>query len=258
MIKAISKYRLSFFALGFLLFINGAQAQFDIPNIPPLEEQTSLYDYIALLTPQQQESLRNKLVRYSDTTSTQIVVAIISTTKGEDIAMLGARWGENWGIGQANKDNGILILLAKDDRTVDINTGYGIEYRITDRMAERIINSYMIPEFKLGNFYEGLDNGTEIMFQMLQGEFVEETDDSSYLSRNWDGIIILAVVLFIFIMIIIGVIAGKKGYKGGSGWDTVTHSSSGSSRSYGSSSSSSFGGGFGGGSFGGGGASGSW
>lgn len=267
MIRSIIKYYSILFLFSFLFISNGVSAQFDIPEMPPLEEQTSLYDYIDLLTPQQQSDLRSKLIRYSDTTSTQIVVAIISTTNGDDISMVGANWGEKWGIGQADEDNGILILLANEDRTVDINTGYGIEYRITDRMAEKIINNYMIPEFKLGNYYEGLDSGTNIMFQMLQGEFIEEdqTDDSSYLSRNWDGIIILAFVLFFFIMIFIGIIASRKRKKGGF-WDTVTHSSSGSYRSYGSggssysggSSSSSFGGGFGGGSFGGGGASGSW
>ena len=267
MIRSIIKYYSILFLFSFLFISNGVSAQFNIPEMPPLEEQTSLYDYIDLLTPQQQSDLRSKLIRYSDTTSTQIVVAIISTTNGDDISMVGANWGEKWGIGQADEDNGILILLANEDRTVDINTGYGIEYRITDRMAEKIINNYMIPEFKLGNYYEGLDSGTNIMFQMLQGEFIEEdqTDDSSYLSRNWDGIIILAFVLFFFIMIFIGIIASRKRKKGGF-WDTVTHSSSGSYRSYGSggssysggSSSSSFGGGFGGGSFGGGGASGSW
>ena len=267
MIRSIIKYYSILFLFSFLFISNGVSAQFDIPEMPPLEEQTSLYDYIDLLTPQQQSDLRSKLIRYSDTTSTQIVVAIISTTNGDDISMVGANWGEKWGIGQADEDNGILILLENEDRTVDINTGYGIEYRITDRMAEKIINNYMIPEFKLGNYYEGLDSGTNIMFQMLQGEFIEEdqTDDSSYLSRNWDGIIILAFVLFFFIMIFIGIIASRKRKKGGF-WDTVTHSSSGSYRSYGSggssysggSSSSSFGGGFGGGSFGGGGASGSW
>ncbi len=268
--RVLFKYHLVVLIVGILFSTKTVDAQFVIPELPPIQQQTSVYDYIDLLTPQQKNDLRSKLVRYSDTTSTQIVVAIIGTTNGDDISMVGANWGEKWGIGQADEDNGILILLAKDDRTIDINTGYGIEYRITDRMAERIINNYMIPEFKSGNYYEGLDLGTDVIFQMLQGEFVEEDqpDNSNYLSRNWDGIIILAVILFFFLLIIIGVIAGKKGYKGGSGWDTVTHSSSGSYRSYGGSSgssgssysggSSSFGGGFGGGSFGGGGASGSW
>ena len=121
-------------------------AQYEIPPKPSV--QTSLYDYINLLTPSEKSALENKLVRYADSTSTQIVCIIIGSTNGEDISMLGAEWGQKWGIGQSGEDNGIVITLAKDDRKVDINTGYGIEYRVTDLMAERIINRIMIPEFK--------------------------------------------------------------------------------------------------------------
>jgi len=121
-------------------------AQFDIPEVP--SKQTSVYDYANLLNSGQKSALENKLVRYSDTTSTQIVVVIIPSTKGEDISFLGAKWGQKWGIGQEGKDNGILITLATEDRKVDINTGYGIETIITDRMAEQVINRVMIPQFK--------------------------------------------------------------------------------------------------------------
>lgn len=114
------------------------------------------------------------MVKYSDTTSTQMVVAIIGSTKGEDISMLGAKWGQEWGIGQAKEDNGLLILLAKDDRHVDINTGYGIETIITDRMAEQVVNRIMIPQFKNGNYYAGLNAGTDALAQMLLGEYKGE------------------------------------------------------------------------------------
>ncbi|MBT8313880.1 MAG: TPM domain-containing protein, partial [Maribacter sp.] len=99
-------------------------AQFQIPEKPQLE--TSVYDYINLLPEGQKKSLEQKLIRYSDSTSTQIVIAIISSTEGENINYLGAQWGQNWGIGQEGKDNGILVLLAKDDRRIAINTGYGV------------------------------------------------------------------------------------------------------------------------------------
>ena len=64
-----------------------------------------------------------------------IVVAIINSTDGEDINYLGAQWGQAWGIGQANEDNGVLIILAKDDRKIAINTGYGVEHLLTDAMS---------------------------------------------------------------------------------------------------------------------------
>ena len=193
-----------------------------------------------------------------------IVVAIIGSTKGEDISMLGARWGQQWGIGQADEDNGILILLAIDDRKVDINTGYGIEYRITDLMAERIINRIMIPEFKKGNFYRGLDQGADAIFAALQGEFKE--DRKRNINTQIPPIVIIITLAFIM-LIIIRSIGGRGGGKGGGGGgsllDVIILSNMGRTGGY-SSGGGSFGGGggfsggFGGGGFGGGGASGGW
>jgi uncharacterized protein len=267
MLKFIKKYYPYLFYFSVFFVSETAFSQFDIPEVPSKSEQTAVYDYIDLLTESQQNSLKTKLINYADTTSTQIVVVIISTTKGEDISFLGAKWGQKWGIGQADTDNGILILLAKDDRTVDINTGYGIEYRITDRMAERIINNHMIPEFKNGDYYAGLDIATNVMIEMLSGEFEGE--------RRYDfpytRLIVIAVLLLFLIVIFSSRNKGRGGGRGnnssgmGSLWDVIVLSNAGrTGGSWGSGSGSSwggggrFGGGFGGGGFGGGGASGSW
>ncbi|MDC7994351.1 TPM domain-containing protein [Altibacter sp. HG106] len=249
--------------LCWLVFLFGtlsALAQYDIPELP--KQQTSVYDYIELLSPTQKSSLERKLVGYADSTSTQIVVAIIGTTKGEDISMLGARWGQQWGIGQADEDNGILILLAKDDRKIDINTGYGIEYRVTDLMAERIINRIMIPEFKKGDFYSGLDQGADALFAALRGEFKEDRKQRKDSKIPYASVIIL---LFFILIIILRSRGGGKGGRGGGGslLDVIILSNMGRTGGY-SSGGGSFGGGggfsggFGGGGFGGGGASGGW
>ena len=109
----------------FFLSISLAWGQFNIPEKP--QKETSVYDYVNLLSDSQSNALEQKLIRYSDSTSTQIVVAIISSTEGENINYLGAQWGQKWGIGQADKDNGVLVLLARNDRRIAINTGYGVE-----------------------------------------------------------------------------------------------------------------------------------
>jgi uncharacterized protein len=118
--------------LFFLLAVGavvGAWAQMQIPNKPT--KQTALYDYADVLSNNEERALTQKLIRYADSTSTQIVVVSIPSTEGEDIQFLGANWLSAWGIGQAGKDNGILILLARDDRRIGINTGYGVEDRLT-------------------------------------------------------------------------------------------------------------------------------
>lgn len=265
-----------------LLYSSTCLAQFDIPEKPNFE--TSVYDDIELLTPSQKNSLENKLIKYSDSTSTQIVVAIVSTLNDDDISLVATNWGHKWGIGTAEEDNGIFILLAKEDRDIDISTGYGIEYRLTDIDAERIINRVIIPEFKKGDYYAGLNKGTDAIFTRLNGEF------SGTRQSNTQEFPI-GLIFFLIIVFIIFLIAISKNRKGGdhhndrhyrrrstaediieaiilsnSGRGGYTRSSGGfgggwsggSSSSGGGYSSGGFGGGFGGGGFGGGGASGSW
>ena len=258
-------------SLFVLLFLTSALSwgQFTIPEKP--KKQTSVYDYIGLLPNGQKRALEQKLIRYSDSTSTQIVVAIINSTEGENINFLGAQWGQKWGIGQANKDNGVLVLLAKEDRRIAINTGYGVEGALTDALSKRIIESIIIPEFKQGDYYAGLDKGSDAIFQVLSGEFDEDRTFS-----NGEGFPIKALLPFIIFFIILIILSRRNrnnrggNNKGGRGsgldiWDMIILSNMGrSSRSSGGGfggggfGSGGFGGGFGGGGFGGGGASGGW
>ncbi|MDN3494075.1 TPM domain-containing protein [Winogradskyella bathintestinalis] len=250
-------------------------AQYDIPEKP--EAQTSIYDGINLLSTTQKNSLEQKLIRYSDSTSTQIVLATISSTKGEYINYLGAQWAEEWGIGQANKDNGIFILLARDDRKIGISTGKGIEHLLTDALSKRIINNDIIPYFKQDDYYGGLDRATDAIFEVLNGEYKR--------TRQTEGQFPFEVLFFLFIIFIIFIIVisksrggggGNRGNRSGSrslleaiilsnmGRGSYSRGSSGGFGGFGGSSGGGsfggggFGGGFGGGSFGGGGASGGW
>ncbi|MBR9758328.1 MAG: TPM domain-containing protein [Algicola sp.] len=243
-------------------------AQFNIPDIP--KEQTSVYDYVNLLSDSQKTQLERKLIRYSDTTSTQIVIAIIATTKGENIGLLAPRWAHKWGIGQAKEDNGVFILLANNDRKIWISPGYGVEHKLTAGITGELVRNIIIPEFKRGDFYSGLDKGADAIFEVLQGEY-----QSTPKPKN--GSPVSAFFPFLFILFVIVLIALSKnkrnGGKGnGSGgrkqdgfsiWDAIILSnmgrgSYGSSSGWGSSSGGGFGGGFGGGGFSGGGAGGSW
>lgn len=251
----------------FMLVSQIAWAQFTIPNKP--EKETSVYDYVNLLDPGQQKALEQKLVRYSDSTSTQIVIAVIASTKGEDINYLGAKWGQKWGIGQADEDNGILVLLAKDDRRIAISTGYGVEEFLTDFMSKRIIESVIIPKFKQGNYYAGLDKGTDAIFQVLTGQFNE---DRNFGSDNVPFASLLPFIIFLIILFILlsrnkGGGRNNRGGRGGIGRDLMDiiilsnmgrGGFGGGSSGGGSFGSGGFGGGFGGGGFGGGGASGGW
>ncbi|MFV0540895.1 MAG: TPM domain-containing protein [Aestuariibaculum sp.] len=243
-------------------------AQYNIPNIP--RKQTSVYDYANLLSASEKQTLENKLIRYSDTTSTQIVVAIITSTNGENIGLLTPRWGQKWGIGQSKEDNGIFILLAKNDRKIWISPGYGIEDRLTAGIVGEITRNIIIPEFKKGDYYQGLNKGSDAIFNVLTGAYKGTRQE--YPSFPLEAFIVLFVI---FIIIFISI--SKKNRRNGDGghggtkqggfdiWDTIILSNMGrgsygrgnSSGGFGGSSGG-FGGGFGGGGFSGGGAGGSW
>ena len=255
-----------FFLLA-LCALNISYAQFEIPEKP--EFQTSVYDYDNVLTPSQKSSLEQKLIKYSDTTSTQIVIAIINSTNGENINYLGAQWGQEWGIGQAKEDNGILILLAKGDRRIAINTGYGIEHLLTDALSKRIIERDIIPYFKQNDYPGGLNRGADAIFEVLNGAYQGSRKSASN-NELPVGFVFFLIILFIIIMISIS--KNKRGGGGNRGnrsggmdiWDAIILSNmgrgnyKGGSSGWGGSSGGGFGGGFGGGGFGGGGASGGW
>tara|TARA_R110002073_G_scaffold57778_4_gene146702 strand:+ start:116071 stop:116829 length:759 start_codon:yes stop_codon:yes gene_type:complete len=242
--------------------------QLNIPEKP--KDQTSVYDGAKLLDGNEKVSLEQKLINYSDTTSTQIVVATITTLNGEEIALYATEWAQQWGIGQKEEDNGVLILVAKEDRKLWITTGYGVEHLLTDAISKRIVTNIITPRFKQGDFYGGLDRGTSAIMQVLSGEYQgTRTEDSSS-----EGIpFIFIVIFFIVLMIILSNTKRGGGRNGGRRRNSTAGSileaiilsnagrgGFGGSGGFGGGSSGGggFGGGFGGGGFGGGGAGGSW
>jgi len=257
---------------GFVFINTSLFAQFNIPEKPSKANSDSVYDYINLLSKSEKATLENKLIKYSDTTSTQVVVAIINTTKGEDIGYLATNWAHKWGIGQKKEDNGVFILVAQKDRKVTIRTGYGVEHLLTDYVSRQIIEYKILPYFKQGKYFAGLSSGVNTIFKVLQGEYKGTRQKSS---DGFDPTIFIFIIIFIFFILLIS--RGNKGNRGGRNYrrnsdsrdifDTIILSNSGrggfgggsfGGESFGGSSGGGFSGGFGGGGFGGGGATGGW
>ena len=244
--------------LVFILSGMYANAQFTIPDKPSF--QTSVYDYADVLNPSEEKELESKLIRYSDSTSTQIVVISVEDLKGEDIGILTPKWAQEWGIGQEKEDNGILILLSKKDRKIWIAPGYGVEERLTAGINGELTRNIIIPEFKAGSYYSGLDKRADAIFKVLQGKYKGSRKKES----NFPIGIIVVVVVFLVLVFSKRNNGGNGGRSGGLDLgDMIILSSLGRSGSgFGGGSfgggSGGFGGGFGGGGFSGGGAGGSW
>lgn len=263
------------FALAVMLCMAAPAAYAQAGCIPEKPSfQTSVYDYAGIFSPAQKDALERKLIAYSDTTSTQIVVASTKDLCGGDIGMTAIEWAHKWGIGQKGKDNGIFVLVSPNDRKIFIATGYGTEGSLTDAMTRRIIETRILPEFRKGDYYAGIDAGVDGIFQVLTGEF--KADPKS--DGDGDSLLILLPII-IFVVVMIAAFSSKKGNNGGGEGNGGGGRKSAAAdalltgillgsmgrRSGGGfggggfgGGSGGFGGGFGGGGFGGGGAGGSW
>lgn len=231
-----------------------------LPAKPPLsvQKQHSVYDYAKLLSPQERQMLEQKISKYYDSTSTQIVIATVNKLH-DDISLYATEWAHKWGIGQKGKDNGVFILVSKDDHKVTINTGYGVEHLLTDALSKRIIEKDIVPNFRQGKFFEGLNEAIDDIIKVLAGEYVNDLKND----REGGIPIILIIIIIIFLLIILSNKGNSNGGWRSSGGGPIIFSSGGRSSwgsgfGGGSFGGGGFSGGFGGGGFGGGGASGSW
>ncbi|PVX45138.1 uncharacterized protein C8C85_0913 [Flavobacterium sp. 103] len=261
----------SIFLLLVLFSSNCIFSQFTIPEKPSF--QTSVYDYANVLSPEEKAQLEEKLIKYSDSTTTQIVVITIESLKNEDVSQLATKWGQTWGIGgTAKDDNGVIILLAKNERKIAINPGYGLEDRLTAGTGGEIIRNIIVPEFKAGSYYQGLDKGTSAIIDVFKGKYKGERKQTK--GKDFPILPIIVIVVIVLILLSKNRNAGgggNSGNRGGGGpslLDVIILSSLGRGGGGGFGGGSSgggfggggggFGGGFGGGGFSGGGSSGGW
>ena len=231
-------------------------------------------DLTATLGADQVSALENKLAAFEAQKGSQIAVLIVPTTQPEDIAQFGIRVAEQWKIGREKVDDGVILIVAKDDRKLRLEVGYGLEGAIPDAIAKRVIAETITPYFKAGDFYGGIDAGVQQLMRLIEGEPLPPPSASG--SGGGDGPFVMLIIggivagwllsllmsrpaaggiaalgsgavgamllgftpvlLFIAVFVFAGV---ATGFRRGGGWSS--------------------GGGFGrGGGFGGGGASGSW
>jgi len=238
----------------------------DIPSKPVPPKLVN--DFANQLNATEEAQLEQKLVAYNDSTSSQIVIVVVPTTGEYPIADYAFKIGREWGVGQKDKDNGIVLLWASTDRKVYISTGYGMEGAIPDAVAKRIISQVITPRFKNAMYYQGLSEGVDMIFKYATGEYKadprENNNEDSFPSSY------IFIIVFIIILIVMfrnrnngGGRSGRGGFGGFGGpiiWPYTTHSGGGSfSGNWGGGGGGGGGfGGFGGGSFGGGGAGGDY
>lgn len=230
-------------------------------------------DLAGILSKNEAASLEETLAQFARETSNQIVVVTVRSLEGYDPADFAYRIGESWGVGQQDKNNGVVVLVkpktADSKGQVFVAVGYGLEGAIPDAVANREIVDYeMIPRFKENDYYGGILKGTQVIMSLAKGEYSVAQYQEKVNSRSGGGGFLFFLLLLVFF--IFPILRRRRFYSAGRSslpfW--IAMGMLGSGRSHGgswgnfSSGGGSFGGGgfggFGGGSFGGGGAGGSW
>jgi len=245
----------------------------------PEKSNRIVNDYANFLSVNERNALEQKLVNFNNQTSTQVAIAIVPDLHGYDAASYAFKLGEKWGIGQKGKDNGILILVKPNTQNskgeVFIATGYGVEGAVPDALAKRIVENEIIPNFKQGQYYKGLDQAVSTIISLTKGEYTADEYRERTSGNAGSAMPMIIIFLLIIFFSVMGRVRRARHYAVGHNlpfWIALGMLSS-TGRSHGgsfgsfSSGSGSFGGfsgggggfsGFGGGSFGGGGAGGSW
>ena len=186
----------------FLLLNIKTQIQAQDFSFLPDKPRGMVNDYANMISSSDENRLEDKLRVYRDTTSNVIAIATIESLQGNSVEETASELFNKWRMWDGERYNGVLILIAKQDRKLRIEVGYGLEGAIPDAMANRIINEILVPSLRNNDLYSGLDRATSAMIQLASGEF-EGTGENYY--SNGDGkfpfdvvIIIVVIILFLF------------------------------------------------------------
>jgi len=185
----------------------------DLVKIPVLKSQVT--DLTGTLTQSQVSSLEQKLAAFEAQKGSQIAILIVSSTQPEAIEQYALRVVEKWQLGRKKIDDGVLLLVAKDDRRLRFEVGYGLEGAVNDLTAKRIISEIITPYFRQGQFYEGINAGVDRLMAVVNGEElpppVPKRSEASYAddSSGVEGVLLIAFMISLFLGGVLKKVLGK-------------------------------------------------
>ncbi|MDN3987985.1 TPM domain-containing protein [Zwartia vadi] len=170
--------------------------------MPPLSGR--VIDQTKTLTSEQLRALDQKLREIEARKGSQVAVLMVATTKPEEIEQYAIRVADKWKLGRKKIDDGVILLIAKNDRTVRIEVGYGLEGALTDALSKRIIDGAIIPRFKQQDFYGGILAGVEQIGRVIHGETLPAPTPAKQLVADQEGALSSLSVLFVISLVLGG------------------------------------------------------
>ena len=187
--------------LGALLWCLAALTPVLAQTLVPVPQLTApVTDLTGTLTPDQSSALEAKLAAFEQAKGSQVVVLIVPTTQPEEVEQYSIRVVDQWKLGRGKVDDGVLVLVALNDRKVRLEVGYGLEGALPDATANRIIQQDILPSFKRGDYYGGISTGVDRVMRVIDGEPLPEPEFSPP-AAGIPGLFNLLPFLFIFAIV---------------------------------------------------------
>ncbi len=172
-------------------------------------------DFAGILTAEQKQSLETKISGFEKDTSNELSVVTVPNLGGDTIENFAVKLFEDWKIGKNKKDNGVLLLIARDDRQMRIEVGYGLEGALTDAQSFWIIQNVLKPAFQKGDYYGGINGGVDSIISITKGEFKPDINSTGNGGMNIDSVFLMLWVSWIFFVWMGSVLARSKSWWGG-------------------------------------------
>ncbi len=172
--------------------------------VPPLSARVT--DLTATLDAAQKQQLESRLAQFEAKKGAQIALLLLPTTEPETIEQYGIRVAEAWKLGRKGVDDGVLLLIAKDDRAMRIEVGYGLEGVLPDAISKRIIAETITPHFKNGDYYRGIAAGIEQMIAVIDGESLPPPRERSAASDGFQNFESILLIGFMLVMVVGGIL----------------------------------------------------
>jgi uncharacterized protein len=199
-------------AILFILFLPLQAIALDVPSL-----RGHVNDYAGMLSPESSQELETALTNFEKSDSTQIVILTIPTLGGENLEDFSIKVAEAWRIGQKNVDNGVILLIVKQEHKIRIEVGRGLEGKLTDLVSGRIIRDVITPRFKDGDIDGGVKAGVAAIIEVVKGEYSAGPSDQGQARRSLHPIFTFAIFLMvacIFLGSISRVLGGLAGAVG--------------------------------------------
>lgn len=190
----------------------------DVPKL-----QGYVNDYGGMISPAAKDRLEEELKSFEQSDSTQLVILTVPSLQGENIEEFGIKVGETWKIGQKGKDNGIILIIVKQERKMRVEVGRGLEGRLTDLFAGRIVDLVIKPRFKRGDFDGGVMAGVSALIDATRGEFKAEQRPTAKKTRGFHSFLIFLLAGFVILLMVSSFSRILGGLVGAAGLPALLH-----------------------------------